>query len=220
MSQMLLVKRLQHCLSAEQSDADLLAAFVAQRDHDAFAALVKRHGPLVWSICRRHLRESSAADDATQATFLMLVRQAHRVRPETLAAWLVCVARRLCRKAQLADARRRRREAAAPRPLTATTPSSELSMRELLALLDDELHNLPLRYRSALLACYWQGLTQADAAALPTLRRRPGSSRHARGAETVTRLGRHGRRQSRRIRRCCRKARRTGMTCAARKNPP
>jgi hypothetical protein len=75
---MLLVKRLQHCLSAEQPDADLLAAYVAQRDHEAFAALVKRYGPLVWSICRRQLRESSAADDATQTTFLMLVRQARR----------------------------------------------------------------------------------------------------------------------------------------------
>lgn len=164
MSQLLLVKRLQKSLWETQPDADLLAAFIAKRDNDAFAALVNRYGPLVWSICRRQLRESSVADDATQTTFLKLIHQAQRVRAESLGAWLVCVARRTCRKIQLAESRRLQREVASSSQAKASTPDSEMSVHELLVLLDEELLNLPSRYRSALLACYWQGMSQADAA--------------------------------------------------------
>jgi RNA polymerase sigma factor (sigma-70 family) len=164
MSNLLLVKRLQQSLRENHPDADLLAAFVARRDNDAFAALVSRYGPLVLSVCRRQLHKSTEVDDATQTTFLTLIREARRVQPESLASWLVCVARRTCSKIRLAESRRLRREFT-PRPVARTTaPDAEMSVSELLALLDEELIHLPSRYRSALLACYWQGLTQAEAA--------------------------------------------------------
>ena len=158
-----LLKRLQHSILEDQPDVDLIAAFVARRDNDAFAALVNRYGPLVWSVCRRQLNNSTKADDATQTTFLTLIREARRVQPELLASWLVCVARRTCRKTQLAEARRHRRESRSTLAKT-TAPEAELSVRELLELLDEELLNLPTHYRSALLACYWKGLSQAEAA--------------------------------------------------------
>ncbi|QJX00030.1 sigma-70 family RNA polymerase sigma factor [Frigoriglobus tundricola] len=163
MTHPVLVRQLQCASWVDVPDADLLDAYTLRRDSDAFAALVRRYGPLVWSVCRRQLRDPATADDATQATFLMLVRRARRVRAGTLAAWLVTVARRTCRKMQLSDLRRRRRETAAP-PSAVIPPDAEMSVRELLVLLDEELARLPLRYRSVLLACYWQGRTQAEAA--------------------------------------------------------
>ncbi len=81
MPHLILVDRLQRRLWAEQSDADLLASFIERCDHEAFAVIVKRYGPLVWSVCRRQLSDSNAIDDATQSTFLMLIRHAQRVRP-------------------------------------------------------------------------------------------------------------------------------------------
>jgi RNA polymerase sigma factor (sigma-70 family) len=155
---------MQRRLWAEQPNAVLLNAFVARHDHDAFAALVERFGPLVWSVCRRQLGDSSAADDATQATFLALIRQASRAQPDALAGWLLCVARRICRKSRLSDQRRKRRENAIAGEAIAQIATDDLSMREVLALLDEELVRLPDRYRSPLLACYWQGQTQAEAA--------------------------------------------------------
>ena len=164
MSHLHLFDRMKSLFWAEQSNEALLKAFVGRRDSDAFSALVERFGPLVWSVCRRQLGDCSAADDATQATFLTLIRQASRVRPESLAGWLVCVARRLCRKSRVAEQRRKRREAVVAAARSKAIPTDELSMREVLALLDDELAQLPERYRALLLACYWQGRTQEQAA--------------------------------------------------------
>src|SRR5262249_13225646 len=121
-------------------------------------------GPLVWSVCRRQLGDCSAADDATQATFLTLIHKAQRVRPASLAGWLVCVARRICRKSRMANTRRVRREAVVAACRSNVVAIDELNMREVLALLDDELSRLPERYRAPLLACYWQGQTQEQAA--------------------------------------------------------
>jgi DNA-directed RNA polymerase specialized sigma24 family protein len=89
------------------TDADLLRRFVASRDDEAFAALVKRHGRLVWAVCR-HLTDSAAADDDVfQATFLVLVRNAAGVRyAAKLSAWLHGVAYKVCGKSRLAARRR------------------------------------------------------------------------------------------------------------------
>jgi RNA polymerase sigma factor (sigma-70 family) len=145
-------------------DAALLRAYAADGDADAFRALVERHGPMVLRLCRRLLGDAHAAEDAFQATFLALARQAGSLRrPERLAAWLFGTARRVALKARVAEARRRRHEArAAPRP--AADPHHELTARELLAALDEEVGRLPERYRLPLLLVYWQGLTQTEAA--------------------------------------------------------
>src|SRR5438128_1594254 len=83
------------------TDRELLGRFVAQRDEGAFASLVERHGPMVLDVCRRVLRDTHEAEDACQATFLVLARKAGSLRrPELLANWLYGVAYRAARKTQ------------------------------------------------------------------------------------------------------------------------
>ncbi len=95
------------------TDADLLRRFVAARDEEAFAELVRRHGPAVLAVCRRITGDPHDADDAFQAAFLVLARKAHRVRPgEPLAAWLYGIAVRAARAALARRCRRRNREVA------------------------------------------------------------------------------------------------------------
>src|SRR5262249_43235583 len=93
------------------SDGELLARFVARRDEPAFEALVRRHSPMVLGVCRRILRDHHDAEDAFQATFLVLAGKARSVRPaEMLANWLYGVARQTAVKARAVNARRRSRE--------------------------------------------------------------------------------------------------------------
>src|SRR5262245_46488543 len=142
-------------------DADLVLAYAARRDAAAFRRLVERHGPMVLRLCRRQLGDAHAAEDAFQATFLVLARRAGAIRrPEALAAWLYGVARRVCGNARTARDRRRAAEACAP-PRAATDPADALSARELLDVLDAELDRLPERLRLPLVLVYWQGLTLA-----------------------------------------------------------
>jgi RNA polymerase sigma factor (sigma-70 family) len=149
------------------SDGALLERFARCRDEDAFAALLARHGPMVLGTCRRTLGDAHAAEDAAQATFLVLARRAAAVRPpERLAAWLYGVARHLALKCRRADARRRQREGrlraepARPSP----DPLAEVSARELLLLLDAEVERLPEVYRLPVLLCGLEGLSQEEAA--------------------------------------------------------
>src|SRR5438270_3387581 len=80
---------------AELPDRDLLAEFVKGGDEAAFAEVVRRHGPMVFGVCRRVLGQHQAAEDAFQATFLVLAKKASRLRrPERLGPWLYGVARR------------------------------------------------------------------------------------------------------------------------------
>jgi RNA polymerase sigma factor (sigma-70 family) len=151
-------------LPATTGDAALLCRYATDRDADAFRALVARHGPLVLGVCKRVLDDDHKAEDAFQATFLVLALRAGSIRrPAGLAAWLFGVARRTALKAKRTDRRRARRECAATPPKS-VEPHDDLSARELLAALDEELDRLPLGYREPLVLCYWQGLTQDQAA--------------------------------------------------------
>jgi RNA polymerase sigma factor (sigma-70 family) len=162
---------------ADCGDHELLGRFTARGDEAAFAALVRRHGPMVRGLCRRLLGDPGRADDVFQATFLVLARRAGSIRRRAaVGSWLYGVARRLSHKAQRGDARRRRHErrAAESRPHW-TAPDA--GWAELLAVLDEELGRLPEQARAPLLLCYLEGYTQDEAArflgwSVATLRRR------------------------------------------------
>src|SRR5262245_8831582 len=117
-------------LARDLPDRNLLEAFVARRDEAGFAALVRRHGPMVLGLCRRILGNEQDAEDAMQATFLVLSRQAHSLRPEkSLVGWLYSVAYRTAQKARVAAARRRRHERLCP-GRQVDDPLAQLTLRE------------------------------------------------------------------------------------------
>jgi RNA polymerase sigma factor (sigma-70 family) len=143
----------------------------------AFAALVKRHGTLVFGICRRILHDHELAQDAFQAVFIILAKKAGAIRKrDALPSWLFGVAQRVARQAL----RRRQREQSRLRVAAESRRQDERHDRrweETLALLEEELSRLPRWYQAPLLACYLQGRTQDEAARelgwpLATLRRR------------------------------------------------
>jgi RNA polymerase sigma-70 factor (ECF subfamily) len=149
----------------EAPDAELLRKFAARKDETAFAELVKRHGPMVQGVCRRILGDVHEAEDAFQAVFLVLVRKSGSIRkPELLANWLYGVACRIARKAKIRAIRKENRERQAE-----TMPTKDqlldLEWAELKAVLDDELSQMPERYRAPLVLCYLRGQTNAQAAA-------------------------------------------------------
>jgi RNA polymerase sigma factor (sigma-70 family) len=150
--------------STEASDHELLCCFAADHDEAAFSVLLSRHGPMVRDVCRRLLGQKSDVDDAFQAVFLILARQAQSVRNrQSLAGWLHGVAYRTAQRARRDAARRRRREACAPaRP--PADPVREAAWRELCAALDAELCRLPEAQRGALVLCYLEGCTRDEAA--------------------------------------------------------
>jgi C-terminal peptidase prc len=161
----------------EASDRQLLERFAAGHDEDAFAALVRRHGPLVWGACRRRLRHVQDAEDCFQATFLVLARKAGSVRwHDSVAGWLHAVASRVAAETRARNARRRAHERTGLAPAE-DPPAPEPAGRELCTLLDEELRGLPDRYRAPLLLCYLEGRTTDQAArqlgwSLRTLERR------------------------------------------------
>jgi RNA polymerase sigma factor (sigma-70 family) len=162
----------------EFSDRQLLKRFSAARDEAAFTALVERHGPLVLGVCRRVLQNSQDAEDAFQATFLVLARKAGAMGwQETIGPWLFRVAQRIAIKMRSQRTRR----------LGSETPLSSLSsagagadpensvdvhqsptvtavQKEAARYLDEELDRLPVKYRSPLILCYFQGKTNEQAA--------------------------------------------------------
>jgi RNA polymerase sigma factor (sigma-70 family) len=146
------------------ADATLLARFVETRDEAAFAAIVERHGPLVLGTCRRMLGNSADADDAFQAVFLALVRNGRVVRKRaSLAAWLYGAAYRVCLRARRGRARSKTINRTVDRP-TSSDPLANLTVREFLSILDDELARLPDRFRLPLVLCLIEGLSQNEAA--------------------------------------------------------
>src|SRR5262245_29662888 len=150
--------------AAESPEHALLEAFLVRRDGTAFEAIVQRHGPMVLGVCRRLLAREEDVEDAFQATFLILARKAGTIRKrESLACWLHGVARRVACRARADEARRRRHERAVL-PAPATDAPADPALRELRALIDDELDRLPEKYRAPALLCYLEGKTNEEAA--------------------------------------------------------
>jgi RNA polymerase sigma factor (sigma-70 family) len=145
-------------------DAELLKLFSSTRDQQAFAALVDRHGPMVLGICRRILCNGADADDAFQATFLLLAMKAGRVRqPHLLAHWLFGVATRTAVGARRANSRRVFQEMRLMRILRPRSTRDTGDVDTRLSL-DEEINRLPEKYRRVIVACYLQGMTKREAA--------------------------------------------------------
>jgi RNA polymerase sigma factor (sigma-70 family) len=145
------------------TDAQLLESFIARQDEGSFETLVRRHGPMVWTVCRRVLGHVQDAEDAFQATFLVLVRKAASVKPRSMVGnWLHGVAYRTAIKARAASTRRRLREKQAEVPEAQVAPQE--SSHEAMALLDQELGHLPDNYRAAVVLCDLEGKTHKQAA--------------------------------------------------------
>jgi RNA polymerase sigma factor (sigma-70 family) len=143
-------------------DQELLGRFVRDRDEAAFTALVRRHGPMVAGVCRRILGRAPEAEDAWQATFLVLARRAALIRGSA-GGWLHAVAWRVARRLRAQRARRPEvplGEVDVARPDT----TAEATWREVRQALDEELGRLPERYRAPLVLCYLEGMTQDEAA--------------------------------------------------------
>ncbi len=148
------------------TDAHLLQRFAAHRDEAAFAILVERHGPLVLSVCRRVLGIVQDAEDAFQATFLVLARKAGAIQePGLLGNWLYGVASRIARKARAGVSKRQMHEKQV-RLLPSLQAPAAAEPNDLGPVLDEELARLPEKYRAALVLCYLEGKTNEEAARL------------------------------------------------------
>jgi RNA polymerase sigma factor (sigma-70 family) len=148
----------------DASDHDLLHRFRYHGDEAAFHALVCRHGAMVFDVCRGILRNEANAEDAFQATFLILARKAQSIRKSaSVGSWLHRVACRTALRARAQEATRKRIEVRVP--TRQISEADDLTWREVRAVLHEELNNLPERYRAALLMCYLESRTQDTAAA-------------------------------------------------------
>lgn len=145
------------------SDGQLLGAFIEHGDEAAFAAIVQRHGPMVWGVCRRMLGHHDA-EDAFQAAFLVLFRKAGSIAPrQMLANWLYGVAHHAALHARRTLSRRSNREkqVSAMPELKAAVPDG---WTDLQPVLDEELSRLPDKYRSVIVVCDLEGKTRQEAA--------------------------------------------------------
>jgi RNA polymerase sigma factor (sigma-70 family) len=151
--------------AADPTDGCLLRRFAVQRDGDAFAALLRRHGPMVLGVCRRVLDDPDEVEDVFQAAFLVLVRKAGSIRKEaSVGSWLYGVAARLARRARADAARRRTHERQVVTPAITDDGLSAVVWRDLRPVLDEELSRLPEKYRAPLVLCYLEGQTHEEAA--------------------------------------------------------
>jgi RNA polymerase sigma factor (sigma-70 family) len=162
------VRRLRQLAGGEDAgqatDAELLDAFTGHGVEAAFAELVRRHGPLVLGVCRHVLGHLQDAEDAFQATFLVLARRAGSIRNrESIASWLHGVAYRTAMKAKTNAAQRHAREKQTPKRQV-TGPAAEASLRELQAALDEEVNHLPDKLRAPVVICCFEGKSKAEAA--------------------------------------------------------
>ena len=176
------------------TDGQLLEFFINQRDEAAFAVLVRRHGPMVLGACRRVLSNHHDAEDAFQATFLVLVRKADSIVPRGMVAnWLYGVAYRTALKARTILAKQRVRERQVKEMPEPEAAEAEHCWRDLQPLLDQELSRLPDKYRVAVVLCDLEGKTGKETARQLGCPEGTVSSRLARGrtmlAKRLTRYG-------------------------------
>src|SRR6266849_903286 len=140
----------------QRTDRQLLEDFTGRRDEAAFAALVARHGPMVLRVCRRVLNHEQDAEDAFQATFLVLARNTGSIRKrEALAQWLHGVAYRTAMQAKRSAARRRNHQAQlrTQAPRTESSPTWD----DVQSVLDEEIQRLPGAFRAAFALCVLEG---------------------------------------------------------------
>src|SRR5262245_32494794 len=163
-----LLRRMRQAAASRQTagitDGQFLERFVAEKDDAAFEALVRQHGPMVLGVCRRVLNDVHEADDAFQATFLVLVRKAAVIgRRESVGSWLHGVAYRTALKARAGLAARRKyeRQVAA---MPAEDPAPEVVWRDLRPVLDEEVDRLPKKYRDPVVLCYLEAKSYEEAA--------------------------------------------------------
>src|SRR5262249_45479742 len=149
---------------AQLPDRDLLHQFVTARDDEAFAALVRRHGPMVLRVCLQVLDNEHDAEDAFQATFLVLSRKASSVKmQQSVGSWLFGVANHAAVDLRRKRARRRSHESRAGQP-SVGDPLFGLTLREARTILNEELARLSEKYRAPLVLCNLEGLTRDEAA--------------------------------------------------------
>jgi RNA polymerase sigma factor (sigma-70 family) len=150
--------------AAGLTDAQLLECFRARRDEAAFEALVRRHGPMVLGVCRRVLGNPHDAQDAFQATFLILARKAGSMRAgNSLGPWFYGVARRVALRSRANISRRRDAEQWAASPV-GTDPALDADQCELRAVVREEVALLPEKYRAPVELCDLGGMTHERAA--------------------------------------------------------
>jgi RNA polymerase sigma factor (sigma-70 family) len=150
--------------AAGLSDGQLLERFATRREDVAFEVLLQRHGPMVLGVCRRILGDRHEADDAFQATFLVLVRKAASIaKQQSVGSWLFGVAYRIAIKTKVRARRRRTREGRVMNRQPAE-PLDEILWRDLRPVLDEEIDRLPEKYRAPVVLCYLEGKPYAEAA--------------------------------------------------------
>jgi RNA polymerase sigma factor (sigma-70 family) len=188
-----LVQMLERWAGSPECDTDssFLARFLSQRDESAFAALVHRHGPLVYGTCLRLLGNRADADDAFQAVFFVLARRAQVLkRDRSVGPWLHGVALRVAKKLRGQIVRRRLREMSAARPERVEAAGPE---DDFWAIIDEELARLSPSLREALVLCDLSGHSHSQAAASLGLAKGTITKRLAKARqELATRLRRRG----------------------------
>src|SRR5262249_33793506 len=174
-----------------QTDAELLECYVARRDETVFEALVRRHGPMVLGVCRRILRNEADAEDAFQATFLVLVRKAGAIKCRSqLSNWLYGVAHNTALKARAMIQKRRAKEREAG---TAQNRDTSREVGQVEVMLDAKLSQLPDKYRVPIVLCEFEGKTIKEAAHQLGWPQGTVATRLARGrALLAKRLSKHG----------------------------
>jgi RNA polymerase sigma factor (sigma-70 family) len=172
------------------TDGQLLERYLAGHEEAAFEALVRRHGPMVLGVCRRVLKNAADAEDAFQATFLVLVRKGAGVRPRNrVGNWLYGVAYRTALKARSTTARRQARE----RRMSTPEAFEPAPADDWLPLLDHELNRLPEKYRLPIVLCDLEGKTRKEAARHLDWPEGTVATRLTRGRALLAgRLARHG----------------------------
>jgi RNA polymerase sigma factor (sigma-70 family) len=184
--------------AASLNDGQLLLRFATSQEQAAFEELVRRHGPMVLRVCQRVLHHAQDAEDAFQASFIVLMRKASSVaKQESVASWLHGVAYRVALKARTTASQRHGRE----RPGSDTVfddqhPAQAAggpTWQDLCPVLDEELHRLPEKYRAAIVLCYFEAKTNEEAARLLGCPAGTIRARLSRGREMLrSRLARRG----------------------------